>query len=268
MRTFPRLLDCSASLVIGKFYKCSALMLTLITACSSVHAGEVKLYAAASLTDALTELSSSYQNAHPDVVIKKSFAGSATLAKQIENGAPADIFISADNDWSDYLQKRGLLIIESRKKLLSNELVLIAPASSDIKVRLDPGFNLTSGFNGRLCTGDTASVPVGKYAKQALTYYGWWDKISPRIVGTDDVRTALSFVERAECGLGIVYKTDAQLSKKIKLVDTFPAASHSPIEYPGALTKNAGTDAKAFWLFLQSNDAKAVFTRYGFTIFN
>ncbi|RYG19577.1 MAG: molybdate ABC transporter substrate-binding protein [Chitinophagaceae bacterium] len=236
--------------------------------CNFVSAGEVKVYAAASLTDALTELSATYQKSHSDVVIKKSFAGSSTLAKQIENGAPADIFISADNDWSDYLLKRGLLVAESRKKLLSNELVLIAPVASEISVLLDPAFNLNTAFSGRLCTGDPASVPVGKYAKQSLTTYNWWDKISPRIVATEDVRTALAFVERAECGLGIVYKTDALLSKKVKVIATFPVNSHAAIEYPGALTKNAGTESNAFWIFLQSDEAKAVFTRYGFSVLN
>lgn len=244
------------------------LFVALITTAGFTVAGEVKLYAAASLTDALTELSVAYQKAHPDVAIKKSFAGSSTLAKQIENGAPADIFISADNDWIDYLYKRGLLVAESRKQFLSNELVLIAPVASNVSVLLDPAFNLNTVFSGRLCTGDPASVPVGKYAKQSLTTYNWWDKVSSRVVGTEDVRTALAFVERAECGLGIVYKTDAQLSKKVKVVATFPAASHSPIEYPGALTKNAGAESKAFWVFLQSDEAKVVFIRYGFSSLN
>jgi len=254
-----------------KIYKSYAKYLGLIILsafANTVFAGEVKLYAAASLTDALTELSAIYQKSHADVAIKKSFAGSSTLAKQIENGAPADIFISADNDWSDYLYKRGLLANESRKKLLGNELVLIAPVASDAKVLLDPAFNLNTAFSGRLCTGDPASVPVGKYAKQSLTTYNWWDKISSRIVGTEDVRTALAFVERSECGLGIVYKTDALLSKKVKVIATFPAASHGSIEYPGALTKNAGAESKAFWLFLQSEEAKTVFARYGFSVLN
>lgn len=252
-------------------YKFHARLISLIALsifCGFAFAGEVKLYAAASLTDALTELSAAYQKAHPDVAIKKSFAGSSTLAKQIENGAPADIFISADTDWGDYLYKRGLLVSESRKKLLSNELVLIAPIASEVSVLLDPAFNLNTAFSGRLCTGDPASVPVGKYAKQSLTTYNWWDKISPRIVGTEDVRTALAFVERAECGLGIVYKTDALLSKKVKIIATLPTASHTPIEYPGALTKNAGAESKAFWVFLQSDEAKAVFARYGFSLLN
>lgn len=235
---------------------------------SHAQASEIKLYAAASLTDALTELSGSYQKSHPDILIKKSFSGSSTLAKQIENGAGADIFISADNDWADYLQKRGLLIQASAKKILHNELVLVAPTGSETKVIFDKSFNLNASFSGHLCTGDTASVPVGKYAKQSLTYYKWWDDIKPRIVGTDDVRTALAFVERAECNLGIVYKTDALLSKKIKVVGTFPTESHAPIEYPGALTKNATAESKQFWTFLQSDEAKIVFLKYGFLLIN
>ena len=244
------------------------LLIAALVMCDLTQAGEVKLYAASSLTDALTELSNRYQKAHSDIIIKTSFAGSSTLAKQIENGAPADIFISADNEWSDYLQNRDLLLVGARKKLIGNELVLIAPITSDVKVRLDPAFNLNTSFNGRLCTGDVAAVPVGRYAKQALTTYGWWDKISLRVVGTEDVRTALAFVERSECGLGIVYKTDAQLSKKVKVVATFPENSHTPIEYPGALTKTVGVEAKKFWAYLQGEDAKVVLTRYGFTLFN
>jgi molybdate transport system substrate-binding protein len=239
------------------------------------HAEDIHLYAAASLTEALTELSDTYQKQHAEVVIKKSFAGSSTLAKQIEHGAPANIFISADKDWADYVQQRGLLNNESRKNLLVNELVFIAPivksaksakSANSVSILFDPAFNLSTSFNGRLCTGDTASVPVGKYAKQALTHYNWWAKVEARIVGNEDVRTALAFVERGECSLGIVYKTDAQLSKKVKVVATFPAVSHLPIEYPGALTKNANAEANAFWVFLQSEQAKSVFTRYGFSV--
>lgn len=255
-----------ASLVKKVCNKLTPLLLILLA--TTAQAGDVQLYAATSLTDALTELSSVYQKSNKGVLIKKAFAGSSTLAKQIENGAPADIFISADNDWGEYLHRRGLLVKESHKKLCSNELVLIAPVTSDFKIRLEPGFDLDKGFAGRLCTGDTLSVPVGKYAKQSLLFYDWWDNISSRIVGTEDVRTALAFVERAECGLGIVYKTDAKLSKKIKVVARFPADSHSPIEYSGALTKKAGTEAKAFWTFLQSDTAKAVFIRYGFNPLN
>ncbi|HTF97100.1 MAG TPA: molybdate ABC transporter substrate-binding protein [Cellvibrio sp.] len=231
-----------------------------------VHAGEVKVYAAASLTDVLTELGRNYQQLHPEVQIKSSFAGSSTLAKQIENGAPADLFISADKDWADYLQTRRLLNEKTRVDLLTNELVLIAPANRVPEISLNKDTNLVARFNGKLCTGEPAYVPVGKYAKQSLTFYGWWDSVQPRLVGTEDVRTALAFVERGECALGIVYKTDAQLSKKVSVVASFPAESHLPIVYPGGLTKNAGPDAQAFWQFLQSNAALEIFARYGFGV--
>lgn len=243
-------------------------VLLLSVLCTSVQAGDIQLYAAASLTDALIELSNDYRKANPDIAIKKSFAGSSILAKQIEKGAPADIFIAADNDWLDYVQKRDLLLVESRKKLFSNELVLIAPRASDLKVQLDSAFDLSASFTGRLCTGDTISVPVGRYAKQSLIHYGWWDNIALRVVGAEDVRTALSFVERAECSLGIVYKTDANLTKKVKILASFPANSHQPIEYSGALTKHAGVEAKAFWAYLQSDAGKRVFAGYGFTLIN
>ena len=150
------------------------------------------------------------------------------------------------------------------KKILENELVLIAPNQNPTNIIFDSAFKFSDSFNGRICTGDTTSVPVGKYAKQSLIYYKWWDSIAPRIVGTEDVRTALAFVERAECSLGIVYKTDAQLSKKVKIVGTFPAESHTAIEYSGALTKNAAGETNQFWIFLQSDEAKIVFLKYGF----
>ncbi|HWV14014.1 MAG TPA: molybdate ABC transporter substrate-binding protein [Cellvibrio sp.] len=267
MHEIINLRDFGARFVLGYAGK-SLTAFVLVLACSLAQAAELKLYAAASLTDALTELSTQYQKSHPQLAIKKSFAGSATLAKQIENGAAADIFISADKDWADYLQTRGLLRNDSRKKLLANDLVLIAPVDSDVKVSLDAEFDFAHSFNGRLCTGDTASVPVGKYAKQSLIHYGWWSAVESRLVGTEDVRTALAFVERAECSLGIVYKTDAQLSRKVKIVATFPANSHAAIEYPGALTKNAGAEAAAYWSFLQSDEARAVFARYGFSPIN
>lgn len=241
------------------------LVLQLLVA-GSAQAGDIKVSAAASLTDVMTELSRAYEKTHAGIVIKTSFAGSSTLAKQIENGAPADIFISADKDWADYLEQRNLLNKNTRVDLLLNELVLIAPLGRGPVITIAPDVDLLASFSGKLCTGDTASVPVGKYAKQALTYYGWWSGIQPRLVGTEDVRTALAFVERGECALGIVYKTDALMSKKVSVVATFPAESHLPIVYPGGLTKSATAEARAFWQFLQSPVAADVFVRYGFKL--
>ena len=228
-------------------------------------AGEVKVYAAASLTDALTELSKRYEREHPGVRIQASFAGSSTLAKQIENGAPADVFISADKDWADYLQARNLLEAISRVELLANDLVLVAPMERVLNIDLDKTPDLAASFNGKLCTGEPAYVPVGRYAQQALAFYGWWPSIQSRLVGTEDVRTALAFVERGECALGIVYKTDAMLSKKVRVIAQFPAESHSPIVYPGGLTKNAKPETRAFWQYLQSKPALEIFIRYGFS---
>lgn len=233
---------------------------------SAVLAGEVHVYAAASLTDVLTELSKTYQQTNAGVVIKTSFAGSSTLAKQIENGAPAEVFISADKEWADYVQQRGLLDAKTRVDLLTNRLVLIAPASRPMRLDLAKSTDLPASFRGKLCTGEPAYVPVGKYAKQALDYYGWWRSLESRLVGAEDVRTALAFVERGECALGVVYETDAKLSKKVSVIASFPVESHLPIVYPGGLTKNAGADAPAFWKFLQSQPAREIFTRYGFGV--
>ncbi|AQT60820.1 molybdate ABC transporter substrate-binding protein [Cellvibrio sp. PSBB023] len=231
----------------------------------AVQGAEVRVYAAASLTDVVTELAQRYEKQHDNISIKTAFAGSSTLAKQIENGAPADVFISADKEWADYLAQRKLLASDSRKELLVNSLVLIAPRTATVPIELTADKTLVDQFQGKLCTGDPASVPVGKYARQALGYYGWWNSIASRLVGTEDVRTALAFVERGECALGIVYKTDAQMSQKVSVVAQFPAQAHQPIVYPGALTKIAGNDAAAFWQFLQSPEAIAVFNRYGFS---
>lgn len=257
---------CGSALKKIKNAKILFLVLVQVFIVGAAQAGDVRVSAAASLTDVLTELSRTYEKTHEGVVIKTSFAGSSTLAKQIENGAPADIFISADKDWADYLEKRSLLNKSMRADVVVNELVLIAPLNRAPSITIARNFDLLASFSGRLCTGEPAHVPVGKYAKQALTYYGWWTEVQSRLVGTEDVRTALAFVERGECALGIVYKTDALMSKKVTVVSRFPAESHLPIVYPGGLTKNASAESQAFWQFLQSETAAAVFVRYGFTL--
>jgi molybdate transport system substrate-binding protein len=235
-----------------------------VSLCAS--ADDINVYAAASLTDVMNELANNYQQQHTTVKIKPSYASSSTLAKQIENGAPADLFISADGDWADYVDKRALFLAGSRKNLLGNELVLIAPLGKEFSITLDNKFDFAASFSGRLCTGESNYVPVGKYAQQALMYYGWWEPIKARVVGTDDVRTATAFIERGECPVGIVYSTDAKISKKVSVIASFPALSHKPIIYPGALLKRASVDSKEFWAYLQTAEAKAVFVRYGFTV--
>lgn len=224
----------------------------------------ITVYAAASLTNAVSEIGAAYESRHGRE-IRSSFASSAALATQIENGAPADIYISADSKWMDYLQARRLIASASRMDLLGNRLVLIAPKGRPFKVRMDASFDFAAAFSGKLCTGESASVPVGIYARQALTALHWWEAIAPRIVGSQDVRAALAFVERGECGAGIVYATDAQLSHKVDVVAAFPDDSHAPIVYPAALVAGAPPAARDFLDYLRSSTAQAIFRKYGFT---
>jgi molybdate transport system substrate-binding protein len=225
---------------------------------------KITVFAAASLTNAMTEIATAYEKDN-SVLIQTSFAASSTLAKQIENGAPADIYISADTKWMNYLQDKNLINAESRLNLLGNHLVLIAPKGKSFKVETDKTFNFASAFNGRLCTGETESVPVGIYAKQSLKNLNWWDSIKTRIVGTQDVRAALVFVERGECEAGIVYETDAKVSEKVESIATLPDGSHDPIVYPLALIKNASAQATGFYEYLKSEKAKSIFTKFGFS---
>ncbi len=183
---------------------------------SAAESGKkVVVFAAASLTNAITDIAAIYEK-EKNIEIQTSFASSSTLAKQIENGAPADIFISADTKWMQYLKDKNALNDATTANLLGNRLVLIAPKGKAFKVDPDKSFNLANAFEGKLCTGETESVPVGIYAKQALKSLGWWDSIKTRIVGTQDVRAALVNVERGECAAGIVYETDAKVSDKVE----------------------------------------------------
>ena len=234
---------------------------------SAVSFADEKLtvFAAASLTNALSEISTKYEK-ETGIKIAHSFAASSVLAKQIENGAPADLFISADLKWMNYLQEKSLVNKSSRKNLLANTLVLIAPKGRSFDVKFEEGFAFVKAFDGRLCTGDIESVPVGIYAKEALTNLGWWKDIKSRIVGTQDVRGALAFVERAECNVGIVYETDAKVSSKVDLIGTFPESTHSPVLYPVAMTVNSKESAKAYLSYLQSDEAMNIFKKYGFNI--
>ncbi|WP_130802421.1 molybdate ABC transporter substrate-binding protein [Acinetobacter ihumii] len=229
-------------------------------------AESVTVYAAASLTNAMADLEKIFERQN-HIDIKTSYAGSSTLAKQIEAGAPADIFISADEQWANYLQNKKLIVNNKRINLLGNKLVLIAPKNMTVNMKMNKAYDPSTAFTGKLCTGDTKSVPVGKYAKQSLNSLGWWDKIQPRLVETEDVRAALNFVARGECQLGIVYATDAAISKDVKVVGVFPDNTHQPIIYPLALIKNTPASIK-FYQFLQSKAANTVFKNYGFTVLN
>lgn len=225
----------------------------------------IRVFAAASLTDVMTQLVNQYKQVAPTEV-RTSFAASSALAKQIEQGAPADILMTADTQWMHYVQHKQLIQSNTQRTLLGNTLVLIAPKGKRFSVTMKKGFALDKAFSGKLCTGETTAVPVGIYAKQSLQALGWWSDIQPRIVGTQDVRSALVLVERGECDAGIVYATDAKISHKVEVVATFPANSHAPVEYPLALVKGANADALAFYRFLTSNQAAMVFKDYGFTV--
>lgn len=248
---------------MNRFPRTYILGLALLLASTSVWA-DLTVFAAASLTNALTDIAKSFEKEH-NVSVKLSFAASSALAKQIEQGAPADLFVSADIQWVDYLEGKGLIDPALRRNLLGNTLVLIAPHGSKLKVAMNKDFDFAGAFAGKLCTGMVESVPVGRYAGEALAKLGWWDAIRTRLVGTEDVRAALNLVERDECEAGIVYETDAKQSKKVIVVGRFPADTHAPITYPAALVSKSG-EARMLFDYLGGKAATDVFTRYGFQV--
>lgn len=227
------------------------------------------VFAAASLKESLDEAASAYQRAS-GTPVQVSYAASSTLARQVEQGAPADVFVSADQEWMDYLQQRKLIDPALRRDLLGNTLVLVAPAASKAQVDLrKPGALLAAlGAQGRLAVGQTASVPAGKYARAALQALGQWDAVQPRLAESESVRSALMLVARGEAPLGIVYGSDAQAEPKVRVVATFPADSHAPIVYPVAPLR-ASPQAKAaaeFVRWLGTPPAQAIFRRHGFSL--
>jgi molybdate transport system substrate-binding protein len=223
------------------------------------------VFDAASLTNVLDDLSKAFtEKTH--VAVKSSPAASSALAKQIEDGAPAEVFFSADLEWMDYLDQRKLLKPGSRHDVVGNALVLIAPADSKVALKIKKGvdFGPALGPQGKLATGDPDSVPVGKYAKAALEKLGVWDQVSGQIVRAENVRAALAFVARGEAPLGIVYKTDALAEKKVRIVAEFPQGTHPPITYPIAVTTHGGEGAQQFVDFVQTRPAAEIFRKYGF----
>jgi molybdate transport system substrate-binding protein len=227
---------------------------------------KVTVFAAASLTESLKQVAEVYRARTGKTVIL-SFGASSTLARQIEQGAAADIFLSADTDWMDYLAKGGHVAGASRKDLLGNRLVLIAAPDAGPAPRIAPGFNLASALGkGRLALADPASVPAGKYGKAALTALGVWDSIAARTVNAENVRVALEYVARGEAPYGIVYATDARGAPQVKIAGVFPENSHAPIVYPVALTATASADAKTFLAFLSGAEARVLFEKAGFSL--
>lgn len=251
-RLLPLLLVCALPAVSG------------ITRAEEPKKPATLVFAAASLTNVLGDLGAAWEKTS-GTPVKLSFAASSVLARQIEAGSNADVFISADQEWMDYLQSRNLIAQPSRVNLVGNRLVLIAPADSKIELEIKRGFDLAGALaGGRLSTGDPDTVPVGRYARSALMSLGAWDQVADRLVRADNVRSAMTFVARGEAPLGIVYATDAQIDPKVRVVGTFPDSSHAPITYPAAATAKAGPDAAAFVVFLRSSEAAPIWKKYGF----
>ena len=244
-----------------------ALLLLLGSAASPAFAEDKSLtvFAAASMKNALDEIDAAF-TARSGIKVAASYAASSMLAKQIEQGAPADIFVSADTDWMDYATAKKTINDATRVNLLGNRIVLIAPKESSIdQVTIGAGFDLAKlAGDGRIATGDVKSVPVGKYAKAALEKLGAWQAAETKFAMADSVRAALTLVARNEAVLGIVYATDAKIEPGVKIVGTFPADSHPAIIYPVAATTTAKPEASDYLAFLRSPAAKAVLEKYGF----
>lgn len=227
----------------------------------------VTVFAAASLKNALDE-AVSIHGQRTGTRVTVSYAASPALARQIEAGAPADLFISADLDWMDYLETRQLIRPATRVNLLGNRLVLIAPSDSKTSLAVERGMPLARALgDGRLAVADPDAVPAGKYAKAALEALGAWSAVAPRLAPAENVRAALAFVARGECPLGIVYATDAAAEPRVRIVGAFPAGTHPPIVYPAAITATAkSAGAASLVQFLGSAAAKPVFEKHGFTV--
>jgi molybdate transport system substrate-binding protein len=252
---------------IGTLIVAATLLLSQPLLAAEAQREPLIVFGAASVTDVLQQVGPLYTQ-QSKVPVKFSFAASSALAKQIESGAKVDVFLSADQDWMNYLQERKLIKADTRADLLGNRLVLIAPRESKVTLKLQRGAPVLAalGAKGRLSTGDPDSVPVGKYAKAALSSLDLWPAIEPRLVRADNVRVALMYVARGEAPLGIVYATDAAVEPKVRIVDLFPESSHAPITYPVAAMTSASPQTESFLKFLRSDAARAIFTKAGFNI--
>jgi molybdate transport system substrate-binding protein len=253
MRSFAKTLALSIGIV-------------LVLAALPLRAANVTVFAAASLKEAFDDAARQFEAASGDK-LSISYAGSNALAKQIEAGAPADVFISADLEWMDYLDSRHLLKSGTRFNLLRNTLVLVAPAASNVALKIAPNFALAAALGGgKLSMANPDSVPAGKYGKSALERLGVWASVQDKVARGENVRAALAFVSRGEAPLGIVYNTDALADNGVKVVDTFPADSYPPIIYPAALVMStaASPAAQAFLDYLRTPAAARIWEKYGF----
>jgi molybdate transport system substrate-binding protein len=256
------------------FAFCAALLGPAGPSRAQDRAAPLTVFAAASLQDALRAIEPAWRAAAPgNPPLRFSFAASSALARQIEQGAPADLFASADEPWMDYLQQRNLIVPETRASPLANALVLVAPADGAARplplAPLDRSTDLAAllGPNGRLATGDPAHVPVGRYAQAALEWMGQWQALAPRLARADNVRSALLLVERGEAPLGIVYATDARASRGVRVLGAFPVGSHPPVTYPFAVTRRAEGDprARALLAFLTGPETEEIWRGFGFS---
>jgi len=231
---------------------------------AAAHAADVTVFAAASLKEAMDDQARQFKARGDNVVV--SYAASNALAKQIEAGAPADLFISADVDWMDYLERRRLLAPNTRATLLKNTLVLIAPAASTVALNVGPGFGIAAALAGeKLAMANPDSVPAGKYGKSALDALGVWPSVEKHVARTENVRAALALVSRGEAALGIVYRTDARADNGVRIVGTFPANTHAPIVYPVAvLADSRSAAARPLLDYLRSPAARTIWEKYGF----
>jgi molybdate transport system substrate-binding protein len=241
--------------------------LIIVTAADAARAAEPLVFAAASLKNAIDQINAEWQS-DTGMRANVAYAASSALARQIEQGAPADIFVSADLDWMDYLQQRNLIRADTRTNLLGNALVLISPAGSRASFSIAKGADLGAFIaDGRLAVGEVLSVPAGKYAKQALEALGMWAGVEGKLAPTDSVRSALALVARGEAIAGIVYATDAKAEPKVKVLGTFPADTHAPILYPVAIVASStNVDAPAFLGYLRSPSALRIFDIQGFAV--
>jgi molybdate transport system substrate-binding protein len=223
----------------------------------------ITVFAASSATDVLTDLAKKYEVSH-QVKVRLSFAASSILARQIEQDAPCDIFLSADQKWMDYLDEKHKVQAASRKDIVGNRLVIVTPLNKTLAVKMEKGFDLAGAFAGRLAVGDPDHVPAGIYAREALQNMGWWASLTNRLASAENVRAALKLVELGEVDAGIVYVSDAKSSKKVAVAGEFPESTHSPIRYPAALCVTAGPEAKAFLGFVAGKEAFGVWSSAGF----
>jgi molybdate transport system substrate-binding protein len=243
-----------------------ASLMLLFASAPAAAEDPVRLFAASSLTEAVNDIADLYARAgHPRPVIV--LAASSALARQIDQGAPADVFLSADEAWMDTLARQKRIAPATRRDLLTNRLVLIVPSTSKARIAIRPGFAFATLIgDSRWATGDPDAVPVGKYAREALIALKVWDQVSGKLARAENVRAALAFVERGDVTAGVVYETDARATAKVRIAGVFPASSHKPITYPVAATASAGAQAAPFLAFLKTGAAKAAFRARGFGV--